>query len=50
VYDLARREGIAPFERLGLVAAAAAPFATYWVKGYADWEPVLYVARCGCSW
>jgi len=24
VYDLARREGIAPFKRLGLVAAAAA--------------------------
>ena len=44
VYDLARREGIEPFERLGLVAAAAVPFATFWVKGYADWEPVLYVA------
>jgi phosphatidate cytidylyltransferase len=44
VYDLARREGIEPFERLGLVAGAAVPFATFWVKGYADWEPVLYVA------
>ncbi|HXL09945.1 MAG TPA: CDP-archaeol synthase [Gemmatimonadales bacterium] len=44
VYDLARREGIEPFNRLGLVAAAAVPFATFWVKGFADWEPVLYVA------
>jgi phosphatidate cytidylyltransferase len=44
VYDLARREGIEPFNRLGLVAAAAVPFATFWVKGFADWEPVVYVA------
>ena len=44
VYNLARREGIEPFDRLGLVAAAAVPFATFWVKGFADWEPVLYVA------
>ncbi len=44
VYDLARRDGIEPFDRLGLVAAAAVPLATFWVKGYADWEPVLYVA------
>src|SRR5207244_10661614 len=44
IYDLARREGIEPFENLGLPAAAAAPLATFWVKGYADWEPVLYVA------
>ena len=44
VYDLARREGIEPFNRLGLLAAAAVPFATFWVKGFADWEPVLYVA------
>ena len=44
VYDLARREGIEPFNRLGLLAAAAVPFATFWVKGFADWEPVLYIA------
>jgi phosphatidate cytidylyltransferase len=44
VYDLARREGIEPIDHLGLAAAAAVPFATFWVKGYADWEPVLYVA------
>src|SRR3989442_7057073 len=44
VYGLARREGIEPFDRLGLAAAAAVPFATFWVKRFADWEPVLYVA------
>src|SRR5256885_13056294 len=44
VYDLARRDGIEPFDRLGLPAAAAVPFATFWVKRFADWEPVLYVA------
>src|SRR5207247_2333818 len=44
IYDLARREGIEPLENLGLPAAAAVPLATFWVKGYADWEPVLYVA------
>src|SRR5207245_9460226 len=42
--DLARGDGIEPCDRLGLVAAAAVPLATFWVKGYADWEPVLYVA------
>src|SRR2546426_11746819 len=44
VYDLARRQGIEPVENLGLAAAAAGPLAAFWVKGYADWEPVLYVA------
>ena len=44
VYDLARRGDIEPFDRLGLTAAAAVPFATFWVKRFADWEPVLYVA------
>ena len=44
VYDLARRQGIEPLENLGLAAAAAGPLAAFWVKGYADWEPVLYVA------
>jgi phosphatidate cytidylyltransferase len=47
IYALARRQGIEPLEWLGLVAAAAAPLATYWVKGYADWEPVLYA---GAAW
>jgi phosphatidate cytidylyltransferase len=44
LYGLARRGGIEPLDGLGFVAAAAAPLATFWVKGYADWEPVLYVA------
>jgi phosphatidate cytidylyltransferase len=44
VYDLARKRGIHPLAPLGLVAAAASPFATLWVKHYADWEPVLYAA------
>src|SRR5207249_3109783 len=39
VYDLARRDGIEPLENLGLAAAAVGPLATFWVKGYADWEP-----------
>ena len=42
LYDFARKQGIEPIESLGLVAAAACPLATYWVKGYASWEPVLY--------
>jgi phosphatidate cytidylyltransferase len=44
LYGLARRGGIEPLEGLGLGAAAAAPLATFWAKGSADWEPVLYVA------
>lgn len=44
VYDFARREGIEPLEWIGFVAAGAAPLATYWVKSYAEWEPVLYVS------
>lgn len=47
VYDLARKQGIEPFEWIGFVAAAMCPLAIYWVKGYADWEPVLYV---GAIW
>src|SRR5207249_7220512 len=35
IYDLARREGIEPFENLGLPAAAAAPLATFWEIGRA---------------
>ncbi len=42
VYDFARKQGIEPLEWVGFVVAAACPLATYWVKGYADWEPVLY--------
>src|SRR5260370_31252255 len=44
VYDFARREGIEPLEWIGFVAAGAAPLATYWVKSYAEWEPVVYVS------
>ncbi len=44
IYDLARKRGVEPLETLGLVAAAALPFATYWVKDFAGWEPVLYGA------
>ena len=44
VYDLARKQGIEPLEWIGFVAAAICPLAIYWVEGYADWEPVLYVA------
>jgi phosphatidate cytidylyltransferase len=44
VYDFARREGIEPLEWVGFLAAGAAPLATYWVKGYAEWEPVVYVS------
>jgi phosphatidate cytidylyltransferase len=44
VYDLARRQGLEPIDWVGFIAAAACPLATYWVKSYADWEPVLYAA------
>jgi phosphatidate cytidylyltransferase len=44
VYDLARKQGIEPLEWVGFIAAAACPLATYWVKTYADWEPVVYAA------
>ena len=44
VYDFARRQGIEPIEWVGFIAAAACPLATYWVKSYADWEPVVYAA------
>lgn len=47
IYDFAKKEGIEPFETLGYSAAAAIPFATYWVKHYADWEPVVYA---GALW
>jgi phosphatidate cytidylyltransferase len=44
VYDFAKRQGIEPLEWVGFIGAAVCPLATYWVKGYADWEPVVYVA------
>jgi phosphatidate cytidylyltransferase len=47
VYDLARRQGIEPLEWVGFIGAAVCPLATYSVKGYAEWEPVLYA---GAMW
>ncbi len=47
VYDLARAQGIEPLEWVGFIGAAACPLAVYWVKGYAEWEPVVYV---GAIW
>jgi phosphatidate cytidylyltransferase len=47
VYDFGKRQGIEPLEWVGFLAAAACPLATYWVKGYADWEPVVYA---GALW
>ena len=47
VYDFGRQQGIEPLEWVGFLAAAACPLATYWVKGYADWEPVVYA---GALW
>jgi len=47
IYDFAKKEGIEPIETLGFSAAAAIPLATYWVKHYADWEPVVYA---GALW
>jgi len=47
VYDLARAQGIEPLEWIGFIGAAVCPLAVYWVKGYAEWEPVVYV---GAIW
>jgi len=47
VYDLARAQGVEPLEWVGFIGAALCPLATYWVKGYAEWEPVVYV---GAVW
>ena len=47
VYDLARRQGIEALEWVGFIAAALGPLATYWVKTFADWEPVVYA---GAVW
>ena len=47
VYDLARKQGIEALEWVGYIAAAVGPLATYWVKTFADWEPVVYA---GAVW
>jgi len=47
VYDFARKQGIEPLEWIGFIGAALCPLATYWVKGYAEWEPVVYA---GAVW
>src|SRR5437773_8810586 len=47
VYAFAKKQGLEPLEWVGFVAAAAFPFATYWAKDYADWEPVVYG---GAAW
>ncbi len=47
VYGFARMQGIEPLEWVGFIGAAVCPLATYWVKGYAEWEPVLYA---GAGW
>ena len=47
VYDFARAQGIEPLEWVGFIGAALCPLAIYWVKSYAEWEPVVYV---GAIW
>jgi phosphatidate cytidylyltransferase len=47
VYDFGKQQGIEPLEWVGFLAAAACPLATYWVKRYAVWEPVVYA---GALW
>ncbi|HYR98129.1 MAG TPA: CDP-archaeol synthase [Gemmatimonadales bacterium] len=47
VYAFAKKQGVEPLEWVGFVAAVAFPFATYWAKDYADWEPVVYG---GAAW
>ena len=49
VYDLARRQGIAPLRLVGYAAAAAIPLATFWAKGSErPWAaPALYA---GAVW
>src|SRR6266853_1894179 len=47
VYAFAKKQGVEPLEWVGFVAALAFPFATYWAKDYADWEPVVYG---GAAW
>jgi phosphatidate cytidylyltransferase len=49
VYDLARRQGVAPLDGVGYAAAAAIPLATFWAKGSElHWaEPTLFL---GALW
>lgn len=49
IYDFARRQGIEPLERTGLLAAAGFPLLAYWAKGSElHWaEPTLYL---GALW
>ena len=47
VYEFARKQGIEPLEWIGFIGAALCPLAIYWVKGYAEWEPVVYA---GAVW
>jgi phosphatidate cytidylyltransferase len=49
IYDFARRQGIEPLERTGLLAAAGIPLLAYWAKGSElHWaEPTLYL---GALW
>jgi phosphatidate cytidylyltransferase len=49
VYDLARRQGIAPLRLVGYAAATAIPLATFWARGSErQWAgPALYV---GAVW
>src|SRR5437867_2617673 len=49
VYDLARRQGIAPLAWLGYAAAVVIPLAAYWAKGSErHWaEPAIFVGAMG---
>src|SRR5258707_8083035 len=49
VYDLARRQGVAPLTSPGYLAAAMIPLATYWAKGSElHWaEPAIFA---GAMW
>ena len=47
VYGFARAQGVEPLEWVGFIGAVVCPLAVYWVKAYADWEPVLYA---GAVW
>jgi CDP-diglyceride synthetase len=49
IYDLARRQGVAPLASTGYLAAAMIPIATYWAKGSdLHWaEPAIFA---GAMW
>ena len=44
IYDLARKRGVRPLDAVGMVVAAAIPFAAWWANSAGDWEPLLYGA------